>query len=317
MADPDEPPGSSDGTPAVPDPGRGDGHADRSGAAVRDREADIRGIPTRTWKTAPATLRAVLELSAPHGDKDFLVYEDERITFAEHFRTVATLAHALIERFGVDRGDRVAIAMRNLPEWVMAFWAAISVGAVVVPLNAWWMGEELAYGLRDSGSKVVFVDEERRDRIAPHLDDVPDLEAMIVTCEEHDPDGGRRGRSARTSTGHGADPLPVIPFAEVLEAAPPRTTLPDVAIDPDDDATIFYTSGTTGQPKGAVGTHRNSVSNLMNLFFVATVGSMRRSGDVANLAPAGRTPTSCRSRSSTPPAAMPCWSPTPPPAASW
>ena len=82
----------------------------------------------------------MLELSALHGDKDFLVYEDERITFAEHFRTVATLAHALVDRFGITKGDRVAIAMRNLPEWVIAFWASISVGAVVVPLNAWWTG---------------------------------------------------------------------------------------------------------------------------------------------------------------------------------
>ncbi len=132
----------------------------------------IRGVPTRTWKKAPATLRSVLELSALHGDQDFLVYEDERITFAEHFRTVAGLAHTLIDRFGVRPGDRVAIAMRNLPEWVMAFWAAIAAGAVVVPLNAWWTGAELAYGLSDSGTTVVFADEERRERILPHLGEV-------------------------------------------------------------------------------------------------------------------------------------------------
>ncbi|WP_276968658.1 AMP-binding protein, partial [Metallibacterium scheffleri] len=133
----------------------------------------IRGIPTRTWKNAPATLRTVLELSALHGDKDFLVYEDERVTFAEHFRIVAALGHALAERYGIAAGDRVAIAMRNLPEWVMAFWAAISVGAVVVPLNAWWTGPELAYGLLDSGTSVVFVDEEREARIRPHLAELP------------------------------------------------------------------------------------------------------------------------------------------------
>ena len=129
----------------------------------------IRGVPTRTWKSAPATLRTVLELSALHGDQVFLVYEDERVTFAEHFSTVAGLAHTLIDRFGVGKGDRVAIAMRNLPEWVMAFWASVAVGAVVVPLNAWWTGAELAYGLSDSGTSVVFVDEERRERIVPHL----------------------------------------------------------------------------------------------------------------------------------------------------
>ncbi len=284
MADPDEPAGSSDGTSAVPSRAEVTAILTGPGQPFEIGEADIRGIPTRIWTTAPPTLRAVLELSAAHGDSDFLVYEDERVTFAEHFRTVATLAHALSERFGVERGDRVAIAMRNLPEWVMAFWAAISLGAIVVPLNAWWVGEELAYGLRDSGSKVGFVDEERRDRIAPHLEDAPYLEAMIVACEEPDPEGGRRRAGGAPLDRTGRDPLPAIPFADVLEAASPRTTLPAVDLHPDDDATIFYTSGTTGQPKGAVGSHRNSVSNLMNLFFVATVGSKRRSGDVANLA---------------------------------
>lgn len=288
MADPDEPAGSNDGTPAAPSRAEVTAMLTGPGQPFEIGEADIRGIPTRIWTTAPPTLRAVLELSAAHGDSDFLVYEDERVTFAEHFRTVATLAHALTERFGVERGDRVAIAMRNLPEWVTAFWAAISLGAIVVPLNAWWVGEELAYGLRDSGSKVVFVDEERQGRIAHHLTELHELEAMIVTCEEHDPDGGRRQAVGAHLDRVGADPMPVVPFAEVLDTTPPRTTLPTVDINPDDDATIFYTSGTTGQPKGAVGSHRNSVSNLMNLFFVATVGNTRRSGAVANVRSGGQ-----------------------------
>jgi long-chain acyl-CoA synthetase len=243
----------------------------------------IRGVPTRTWKSAPSTLRTVLELSVLHVDKDFLVYEDERITFAQHFRIAATLGHALAERYGVAKGDRVAIAMRNLPEWVMAFWAAISIGAVVVPLNAWWTGAELVYGLLDSGTSVVFVDEEREERIRPHVAELPDLSAIVVTCEEHAEHGGRKAATPSVVERPGLEAVPVVPFADVIGTPTDDVTLRPVDIDPDDDATIFYTSGTTGRPKGAVGTHRNSVSNLMNLFFISTLGTLRRSGGVADM----------------------------------
>ena len=133
-------------------------------------EVDVRGTPTRVFKNAPPSLRAVWLASAAHGDKPFLVYEDERYSFAEAHRIVNALAQRLCT-YGVLPGDRVAIAMRNYPEWALAFWAIIAVGGVAVPLNAWWTGPELAFGLSDSGSVALFADEERAERVAPLLAD--------------------------------------------------------------------------------------------------------------------------------------------------
>jgi long-chain acyl-CoA synthetase len=227
-------------------------------------EVEIRGVPTRVWKNCPANLAVVLELSRGHGDKDYLVYEDERTTYEENFRIAATIAGELRSRFGVARGDRVAIAMRNLPEWAMAFWGASVAGGVVVPLNAWWTSPELLYGLADSGTTVAFVDAARLDRLLPHLAELPELRAVVVTHED---------RVAVPVPAHA--PVPIVSFAELVGTPRAEVTLPEVTIDPEDDATIFYTSGTTGKPKGAVGTHRNMGTNLMSLFFLNTRAALR------------------------------------------
>ena len=192
-------------------------------------EVDVRGVPTKTWRHAPTSLRQIWDASAAHAANDYLVYQDQRLTFGDAHRAVRAVAHWMVTDKGVRQGDRVAIAMRNFPEWAIAFWAATSVGAVVVPLNAWWTGPELAYGIDDSGAVLILADDERAERLAGHADvtvvRTPEWEAIVA----------------------GDDP-----------------PLPALTIDPDDDATIMYTSGTTGKPKGAVATHRNFGSFLYN-----------------------------------------------------
>ncbi len=215
-------------------------------------EEDVRGTPTRVFKGAPPSLRAVWLASAVHGDKTFLVYQDERYSFGESHRIVNALAQRL-GTYGVQPGDRVAIAMRNYPEWAFAFWAAIAVGAVVVPLNAWWTGPELAYGLSDSGSVVLFADEERAERVAPLLGQTTVRQVVLARTERYMP-------NAETF----ADALGELDVA----------ALPDIAVEPDDDATIMYTSGTTGKPKGAVATHRNFMAFLMNLMYRQTMAAI-------------------------------------------
>jgi acyl-CoA synthetase (AMP-forming)/AMP-acid ligase II len=249
-------------------------------------EADVRGIATKVWKNCPLWLGDILLLSRGHGAQTFLVYEDERMTFEEHFRACAHLAGILRTRFGVVEGDRVAIAMRNFPEWSVAFWAAAAAGAVVVPLNAWWTGEELEYGLADSGTKVVFADLERAERIAAYAGATGGagagerllVEATIVV---------RRGDPA-AGGGHAGDlPPGTLDWGEVLGDLPADAELPSVSIAPDDDATIFYTSGTTGRPKGALGTHRNICTNPMSLIYVSVRASLRAGIDPAAVAAAG------------------------------
>ena len=231
-------------------------------------DAEIRGVTYRIWKHAPGSLKAILDLSLRHAANDFLVYEGERTTFAQHYAQAATLGHRLVE-LGVSQGDRVAIAARNLPEWVVAFWGSVVSGAITVPLNAWWTGEELAYGLTDSGTKVAIVDEARLERIRPHLDAMPNLTHILVITEH---------RGSHPELGPAHPRIAILDFMEVLGDVAGDAQPPAIDIQPDDDATIFYTSGTTGKPKGAVGTHRNAITNLMNLIFSGQRSALRYGG---------------------------------------
>lgn len=226
-------------------------------------EREIRGVKIKTWKNAPSSLSAVFEVSRPFADRVYMVNESERVTFDAHRRAVAKLANQLVKD-GVKKGDRVAIIMRNLPEWSVAFWAGILVGAVVTPLNAWWTGPELEYGLTDSGTKIAIADAERWERLREHVDNCPALKKIYVS----------------RSSDEIADPR-VAKLEDVIGlpngyAEIPLADLPAVTLDPEDDATIFYTSGTTGKPKGAVITHRNIISNFFNAMCAQARSFLRR-----------------------------------------
>ncbi|HAH08829.1 MAG TPA: fatty acid--CoA ligase [Alphaproteobacteria bacterium] len=226
-------------------------------------EKAIRGITFKTWKLAPPTLAEVFALSGNFATRDFLVLDQDRVTFAAHAKAVAKLA-AQLQADGIKKGDRVAIIMRNLPEWVVAFWASALVGAIVTPLNAWWTGHELEYGLSDSGSTFAFVDGERLERLKDHLSALPNLKKIYVT----------RASEPQTEAR-------IAKLEDVIGIPNAWTHLPDAALPvvqmaPDDDCTIFYTSGTTGKPKGAVISHRNIVSNIFNALCAQARGFLRR-----------------------------------------
>jgi long-chain acyl-CoA synthetase len=235
------------------------------GQRLEIEEKVIRGIPTKVWKNAPPTLRDVFLNGRAFQDREFLVCEDERATYESFARATITLARQL-QADGVAKGDRVAVVMRNIPEWPAAFFAGILAGAIVTPLNGWWTGPELQYGLADSGAKVAIVDDERLERIAPHLDETPALERVYVSGLAAAPTDPRLRRLEDV-------------IGKVNDwAALPDQPLPDVALGPEDNATILYTSGTTGKPKGALGTHRNITSNI-GASSIAAMRNFLRAGE--------------------------------------
>jgi long-chain acyl-CoA synthetase len=213
----------------------------------------------KTFAAVPPTMRALWETSALQGDKDYLVYEDERYTYAEVHEQVRKLAAHLVEH-GVGRGDRVAIAMRNYPEWVVGYWATVSLGAAVVGMNAWWTPPEMEYALNDSEPKVLIADDERLERLM-HM---PAQRPMHII-------------SVRTDRG---DALGATGYADIMATADPGS-LPAADIDPDDDVTIFYTSGTTGFPKGAQLTHRGSVDNIFNIITMGAATALAEAKAIA------------------------------------
>ncbi len=199
--------------------------------------------PCLRFKNAPPTLRDLFSQS--RSEVEFIIYEDQRLTFDEAYIEASKIAMILVNDYGVKPGDRVAISMRNYPEWILAFMAATSIGGIAVAMNALWQPEEMAYGLTDSGAKVLFADEERLARFA-QIASPPKVQLISV----------------RTSAYPNA--VDLANLVAKLENSGQTIAMPEQYAKPEDDATLLYTSGSTGHPKGVASCHVNIISALMS-----------------------------------------------------
>ncbi len=202
--------------------------------------AEKNGVQMPVFAKAPGNMADYFAFfCATHADKEFLVDGDIRLSFAETYGAARALAGGLVEGYKLQKGERVGIAARNSANWIVAYMAIVMAGGVATLLNGWWQGGELAEGIRMVGCRFVLADEQRAARMAGH--DIGGCELLIINHDSKPLDG----LSVMTAKGGGA-----------------ATALP--TIDPLDNATILYTSGSTGQSKGAVSDHRAVVQGAMS-----------------------------------------------------
>ena len=212
----------------------------------------IRGNEYNVFVNVPQNLYEYFQFALIHGEWEFLAYEDESYKYQEVLNNAAGLAHILVDQYGLKKGDAVAFSMRNYPEWIYSYMAVTSIGCVAVPLNSWWQGEELDYGITHSEAKVFIGDDERLQRLEGLVENTP---RISVRCQTND----------FTNT---------VAFEELVK---PKESFPQVEIDPEDDASIMYTSGSTGYPKGVVTTHRSIINTPVAWAFLATMASQLES----------------------------------------
>jgi long-chain acyl-CoA synthetase len=231
----------------------------------------VGGVEMKVYRQRLASLREVARAAGARGAEDtFVVYGDRRISYPSFVSLASAGSVELASGPGViGPGDRVAVLAANCPEWCLSFWSTVSMGAVLVGLNGWWKADEILYGLEDSGAKVLVADRGRYERVAGQLGDLPELRVVYLVgdaaSEVAAPGGAVELRPASD----------LFPDEAARAGALQAETDPwDAPISEDDPAVIFYTSGTTGRPKGAVSTHRGMVANLQNTFFIGAAGAM-------------------------------------------
>ncbi len=233
----------------------------------------VNGVPTKVFKQRMRSLRDIAALAALKGDEEpLIVHRGRRVGFASFVGYANVVSATLAGSFGLQRGDRVAVLSPNNLEWCLSFWGAVDAGLILVGLNGWWKNDEITFGLRDSGARVLVADRNRFARIANRVAECPELEAVFLI------DADAKDWPDTTASLHH--------FEELLDVRGSDSVgLPAATIAEDDPAVIFYTSGTTGRPKGAVSTHRSMIANLQNTFYAVTVTALTVGSDEPTVVP--------------------------------
>lgn len=215
----------------------------------------VRGLPMKNFKNRERSLRDKIALAALHGEREFIVQGDRRVTYRDFARRVWGAARTLRDGQGLRRGDRMAILAYNSPDWLMALFGASSIAAGVVGLNGWWTPEEIAFGLADSGSRFLVVDERLYSRAEKAIAQVPSVEKVFYIGS--------------------TPPRGTIPIEEILVA---DDEVPTDPVEEDDPFVLLYTSGTTGRPKACITTHRGTIAQVLGVTFASVVGMILGTG---------------------------------------